>query len=275
MFKKIVTAVISILIILGLVFAGRVILGKFMVSSGVASIDQEVVFELPEFKEAQKKLEEVNLKLQKTYREEAAKLSGDKQKILLMQIQQRLTQEQAVLFRPLFEKVEMAIANVAKKKRITVVVESKIAVFGAEDITQEVINLLKSGKSLSRPKESPKSSPIGYFDQQTVSALQVFQKADEKFFGEYQDIRKELEKRLKGIPIVEQNKITEEYNLRLASKKEEIYAPLFKLVTEVVEKTAKDKGLSLVLDKQSVMYGGVNITDEVIKAFLKEAKNLK
>lgn len=276
MFKKVLTAVVLVLIIAGLIFAGRMFMDNFSASKkSVASINQDTIFELPQFKEAQKKLEEVNIKLQEVYGKEAEKLSEEKRKILTMQLQQRLAQEQAVLLRPLFENVEIAIANIAKKKKIRVVIDNKIAVFGAKDITEEVVNLIKSGKPLVRPKELPQKSPIGYFDEQTIRALKVFQEADEEFFKIYQELQKELEIKLRGRSTMEQNKITEDYNIKLAGRKNDIYSALYKLVTEMVEKTAKDKGLSLVVDKQSIMYGGINLTDEVVEVFLKEVKKLK
>ena len=47
--------------------------------------------------------------------------------------------------------------------------------------------------------------------------------------------------------------------------------PLLQQVNDSVKDVAQAQGLSLVLDKQHVMQGGRNMTNEVVEAFLKRA----
>ena len=42
--------------------------------------------------------------------------------------------------------------------------------------------------------------------------------------------------------------------------------PLLKKVEEQIKKVADKKGLSVVVDKSTVIFGGVDITDEVAKS---------
>ena len=48
--------------------------------------------------------------------------------------------------------------------------------------------------------------------------------------------------------------------------------PLLKQINDTIQKIAQKKGLSVVVDKSSVIYGGADITDEVAKALQGAAK---
>ncbi|MPN12526.1 hypothetical protein SDC9_159844 [bioreactor metagenome] len=63
-----------------------------------------------------------------------------------------------------------------------------------------------------------------------------------------------------------QNKLT----AQLEAYREQIMAPLYQKVTASVNEVSKAQGVSLVLDKQNVMYGGRNITDSVVETFLQK-----
>ena len=56
---------------------------------------------------------------------------------------------------------------------------------------------------------------------------------------------------------------------RLANKERELIAPIFDKVDAAIKAVAEAKGLSVVLDKGTVVYGGQDITDEVVKKFSK------
>ena len=43
-------------------------------------------------------------------------------------------------------------------------------------------------------------------------------------------------------------------------------APVLKKIETTIKKVADKKGLSVVVDKNTVVYGGLDITDEVSKA---------
>jgi outer membrane protein len=52
---------------------------------------------------------------------------------------------------------------------------------------------------------------------------------------------------------------------RLQQKNQELMERITKSVEESVKKVAEQKGLSVVLDKGAVVYGGVDITQDVLK----------
>ena len=51
---------------------------------------------------------------------------------------------------------------------------------------------------------------------------------------------------------------------RLAQQEQEAMEPLYKNVEEAVKKVADSKGLSVVLAKEAVVYGGQDITQDII-----------
>ena len=53
---------------------------------------------------------------------------------------------------------------------------------------------------------------------------------------------------------------------RLSNKEKELMDPVLKKIETTIKKVADKKGLSVVVDKNTVVYGGLDITDEVSKA---------
>jgi Skp family chaperone for outer membrane proteins len=53
---------------------------------------------------------------------------------------------------------------------------------------------------------------------------------------------------------------------RLGNKEKDLMDPLLNEINEVIKKIAEKKGLKVVVDKSTVVYGGTDITDEVAKA---------
>jgi outer membrane protein len=65
------------------------------------------------------------------------------------------------------------------------------------------------------------------------------------------------------------NSLVSKYEKEIQDKDAELTNKLFESIKGAIEKVAKKKGLTVVLDKQSVFYGGVDITDEVIEELKK------
>lgn len=67
------------------------------------------------------------------------------------------------------------------------------------------------------------------------------------------------------MPDAEKQRYYAQLQDRLAQKEREVMAPVLDKVTAAIKKVADSKGLTIVVDKQTVLYGGVDITDDVIK----------
>ena len=79
--------------------------------------------------------------------------------------------------------------------------------------------------------------------------------------------KKEFEEKAKELNQEEQQRYYMQLQERLANKERELMVPLMDKINATIKKIATTKGLSVVVDKQSVIYGGTDITEDVIKAY--------
>ncbi len=79
--------------------------------------------------------------------------------------------------------------------------------------------------------------------------------------------KKEFEEKAKTLNQEEQQRYYMQLQERLANKERELMVPIMDKINAGIKKVATAKGLSVVVDKQSVIYGGTDITEEVIKGY--------
>jgi outer membrane protein len=80
-----------------------------------------------------------------------------------------------------------------------------------------------------------------------------------------QEAQKEFEEKSANMNDNEKRDYYTQTQQRLQQKNQELMEPITKNVEESVKKVAEQKGLSVVLDKGAVVYGGVDITQDVLK----------
>jgi len=268
--KKIVMPIVTILIIAALVMAGKFLMTRFTnQASLVGCVDQEKIFASKQFLDSQKEYEDYAKEISDAYNQKSQNLSQEKKTELMESYKLQLDQKRAVILNPLKKRVENSIAYTSKKNNVEVILDKKIAVFGVKDLTDEVIKNFESGKEFKVELSSGKSnaSPIGYFDQDVIRNLKAFRDMDEKLSKIYEEMQKEAKNKINAASAQDKMRILEQYELDFGKKRAELYGPISDTVGKVVEKISKEKGLSLVLDRNSVMYGGINVTDEVVKEF--------
>ncbi len=98
-------------------------------------------------------------------------------------------------------------------------------------------------------------------DRQTVES-QMQAAADE--------IRKDFEEKSKGMNDQEKQDYLQQSQQRLLQKQQELVEPVEQSVQDAVKKVADTKGISVVLDKSVVVYGGQDITQDVINKLSKK-----
>ena len=87
--------------------------------------------------------------------------------------------------------------------------------------------------------------------------------------AEVETVRKEFEEKAQSMPDQEKQRYYAQLQERLGQKERELMAPVLDKVTAAIIKVADAKGLTIVVDKQTVIYGGVDITDDVVKSLSK------
>lgn len=107
-------------------------------------------------------------------------------------------------------------------------------------------------------------SAVGVVNYQMLVAqspdMQVFRTTMQQ---EEQNAQTEFESKSASMSSEEQQKYANQLKERLANKQRELLEPIYKKIDAAIEKVAKKKGLSIVVDKGFVVYGGVDITGEV------------
>ena len=121
--------------------------------------------------------------------------------------------------------------------------------------------LTQSGSGLA----SAASSNVGVVDyNQVMSQHPKVQSASSEMQTAVQDAQKEFETKSANMSDQEKRDYYQQTQQRL-QKNQELMEPITKSVEESVKKVAEQKGLSVVLEKGAVVYGGTDITQDVIK----------
>ena len=85
-----------------------------------------------------------------------------------------------------------------------------------------------------------------------------------------QDAQKEFEEKSANMSDQEKNDYYQQTQERLQQKNQELMEPIQQSIEDAVKKVSETKGLSVVLEKSTVVYGGQDITQDVINKINKK-----
>lgn len=109
------------------------------------------------------------------------------------------------------------------------------------------------------------SSSVGIIDyQQVMSSHPDVQNLQGQMETAIADVKKEFDEKSAGMNDQEKAEYYQQCQLRLAQKQEELLEPIRNSVDAAIKKVADKKGLAVVIDKIAVIYGGQDITQDVI-----------
>jgi outer membrane protein len=232
--------------------------------SEIGSLDQAALAALPAFQAANKQLNAYGASLQKQYLGRAQHASQASQQKLAAEFQAKMSDKQRQLFGPLFAKAQVAIASVASSKNLTVVVDKRIVVFGGQDITGNVRDLLSSVGDPVPPVSTPPPSKVGYVDQAAVDQTAKVKAATGEFVKFKQEQDKLAGDKLKGAKTnAERDAILKDYRKTLDDRQNKTLKPVVDATRSAISEVAKAKGLILVVDKGNIVFGGTDITKDV------------
>jgi len=108
------------------------------------------------------------------------------------------------------------------------------------------------------------SFSIGYVDMQKALDSHPRRAASEKALQEFfQAKQREFQERSKGLTPVQRQELDRKLQQQFVQKREELLTGLDKDIRAAVEQVARDRGISVVLDRSVVLYGGIDLTDAV------------
>jgi outer membrane protein len=233
----------------------------------IGYVDQTALSNIPSFTAANKQLADYKSSLDPQFESAMrAAHSSDDQARVSQEFQDKLAERQRELFAPLFQKAQVAIASVASSKNLSVVVAKRIVIYGGQDITQGVSDLLTSIGDPVPPVNTPPPSSVGYVDQQAVDGIAKLKSATDAF-GQYRsDQQQQAQSKLKTVKTdADRQEVLKDYQAALAAKQKELLAPLVDQTRSVIADVAKQHHLLLVIDRSDLIYGGTDITTDVVK----------
>jgi len=238
----------------------------------VGYIDQSALGALPGFVSANQQLAAYKAQLDRQFAAAVrkARTDADKQRIS-MQFQQEYSDKQNELVGPLYQRTQMAIAAVSTSKKLSIVVDRRIVIYGGQDITSDVINTVRSPAAISAPQaNSQPTSSIGFVDQSALAnsqdvktasdELQKYEQSQQPIYAaRFKDARNDVDKQ----------EVMADYNKAIQDEQNKLLNPLVAQTKKATAGVAKSKNLLLVIDRADVVYGGTDITQDVQNALNK------
>lgn len=113
------------------------------------------------------------------------------------------------------------------------------------------------------------ASNVGVVDYQQFGSLKIITDAQEQFQKETQQAQADFEQKAAGMNDQEKQEYYQQTMQRLQRRNMELMEPINKQIEDAVKKIADTQGLTVVLHKDTVIYGGKDITQDVIKELSK------
>jgi outer membrane protein len=235
----------------------------------VGFIDQAAIGALPQFQRANAQVAQYKAQLDPQFAAAMKRAkSPSAQQQVQAQFQQKFIDEQRKMLGPLFARAQAAIAQVSSNRRLTVIVDKRIVVYGGQDITKDVTGLLNEPGPVVPPVATPGPSTIGYVDQTQIDNLPKIKNANDDFNKWANDQRNAALKEMQSAKSdpKKQQQIFQNYQKTLTDQQEKVLKPLVDQTRDAMAKVAGQKHLILVIDRSDVIYGGTDITADVQNA---------
>lgn len=233
----------------------------------IGVVDQQAIGNLPDFQSAKSQFQQIQAQMQAQFQAAIkGKSQADAQRIS-QDFQSRLASQQAQLFNPLIGRANAAIAQVAADKGLSVVVDKQIVIFGGFDITKDVTNLLAEPGQIVPPVNTPPPSEVGYVDQSQIDALPKIKAAADAFSQFTTQLRAQLTAQIKPTSTpADRQQLAQQYQQQTQAERAKVLQPLVDQTDKAISDVAKHRGLLLVINSENRVYGGTDVTADVLKA---------
>jgi outer membrane protein len=232
----------------------------------IGYVDQAALSQVRSFTDAQRQLIGYQGQLNREFQQEmrGAKTAQDQQRIA-SDFRGRLDSRQRELFGPLFARAQVAIASVASSKNLSVILDRRIIVYGGQDITKNVVDLLSSVSDPVPPVTTPPPSTVGFVDQAQVDQVPKLKTAADDFNKFQADLQRQTQTKLKAAKTdADRKAIYDDYQKTLADRQKSAIDPLVASTRDAIGSVAQKRGLVLVVDKTNLIFGGTDITSDVV-----------
>jgi outer membrane protein len=231
----------------------------------VGFMDQSAVGSLPAFASANAQLAQYRAQITSQYEAamKGAKSDADRQRVQ-MEFQQKFSDKQREIVGPIFSRAQLAIASIAENKKLSVIVDKRIVVYGGVDVTKDVIGAVTSSSAIAPPSATPAPSEIGFVDQSALDSMPKLKSASDEMATFASDQRKTFSQKMKDAKTdADRQQVAKDYNKTLSDKQDQLLKPLVDQTKSATAEAAKKHNVLLVIDRADIIFGGTDITKDV------------
>lgn len=117
------------------------------------------------------------------------------------------------------------------------------------------------GKSVSAAATESAIGVVNY--QMLIAQSPDLQSVNDAMKTEIETAQKDFDEKSKDMNDAEKRRLYTQTQESLQNKQKELMDPVIKNIEAAIKKVADKKGLAVVVEKNTVVYGGLDITDEV------------
>ena len=152
------------------------------------------------------------------------------------------------------------MSEMGKKKNVKIFSVAVAAIF---ILSIAAIAIMQMGN----PVSAAPSSSIGVVDVSKVFSPDNadLQNAQKEMQQASSDMQKKFEEQSANMSDEQKNQLYQSMQDEMSKKQDDVQKGLKDKLSDAVNSVAGTKGLSLVVDKRAVLYGGTDITDQVAK----------
>ncbi len=165
----------------------------------------------------------------------------------------------------LLQEMNKTAAYLAWQHHYSVILDKKVVVSGVEDITPEMQSLLLSNKPLPSFPAPKVSSFVGTLDHNALITLPAFRDVQSRYSSLFLNSKLEFEKKSENLPPEQKQQLKSLYETELNAYRKKFISPLFDHLERMIKQVALEKNLLCVISQDDVLFGGTNITPDVIK----------
>jgi outer membrane protein len=232
----------------------------------VGYLDQNVIENTPAFRAASQQLQNYKIVLDQQFTNAMHGINDHaQQQQISAHFNQLFAQRQDTLLAPLFVRGRAAIAEIATRHHLSVVLDHRVVLVGGVDITNDVIQRLASTKPLSSAAPSLPASTIGFVDERQLNSVPSIKAQNDQFAQAQHAIEQQATQSMRSAKNdTDRAAIAQRAQSDQAAKQHAIIDPMVAQLDAAMSKIADQRGLALVVDKGAVIIGGRDVTKDVI-----------
>jgi outer membrane protein len=233
----------------------------------VGYVDQAALANIPAFSKASSEVGSYKEQLDRQLSKALTTVHGTaEQQRLVQEYSGKLDERRRALLEPLLARAQTAIASVASSKNLSIVIDKRIVITGGQEITRNVIDLLTGIGDPVAPVSTPPPSVLGFVDHERIDKIPMMKSAMDGFTSYRAREQQRAEDAMRTArTALQKETLLKEYQKRLTDRQKGMIDPLLDRTRGAIADVAKKKRLILVIDRGDVMYGGADITGDVIR----------